>query len=208
MKVSNYIVLAFFVFIIGCTLILFISAKGHEDYNSFTDKEYFIDKEFSLDSVKVIVAEQGASLALRVSDKSSLSIRYSKDGGELEFLYRISNDTLFVPKVETSAGMYYGINVRVRYLSSIVAKNNSSIRIDSLSSDNLKINAEQARVSIYNTTVNEMVIEAIHSEISISSATISSIFAKLENESRFSIDSKGISKIDVEKDQNSRYSAY
>ena len=208
MKQSNYIIIVLFVFVIGCTLVLFISARGHENESYFANKEYFIDNEYLLDSINVIVAEQEASINIRSSDKNSLSIDYPKGEKEPDVLFRISNDTLFVPKVGSPNETY--VNIHIKSLSSIVVKNKNSIRINSFSSDKLEIDAEQANINISDALIDEIVIQAIHSNISIYSTTeTASVSAKLERESNLRINSaKNISKVNIEKDESSRCNLY
>ena len=202
MKTSNYILIALFAFVTVSLLVLFISARGHENGDRFN----FIQKEYPLDSVNVIVAEPEVSIHIRQSNENSLTIHYLRDDKVPENPYRVSNDTLFVSKVVCQNGMSPTIEVYVNHLSSFVARNKSNIRIHDFTFNKLEINADQARVNLQNSSIEEVIVQADNSEISMYLTKGTSIFGKLENNSNLRGDSKSISKMDVEKDQNSRIS--
>jgi len=198
MKTSNYILIVLFVFITINLLVLFISARGHED------RLNFIQKEYPLGSINVIVVEPEASISIRTSDNNSLKVHYLKDEKEPENFYRVSNDTLFVSKGELSNGMNMHTNVYVSQLSSFVAKNKSNIHVHDFTFNELEINAEKAYVNFLNSSIEKITIQADNSYISMYLTKGASVFGKLKNESNLRGDSKSISKMDLEKDQNSK----
>ena len=207
MKSSNYILVTFFVFIVGCSLVLFISARSHKNDKDLTNREYPLADV----NINVIVAESEALIRIHTSDTNSLSIHYPVNEREPENFYRISNDTLYVSRMILQSQASRRVDIYIRsILSSVVAKSNSDIRITSFFSDKLEIYAEQALVDISNITIDEIVIQAIHSNISIYSTTeTASVSAKLERKSNLRINSaKNVGKVNIEKDESSRYSLY
>ena len=202
MKTSNYILIALFVFVTVSLLVLFISARGHENGEG---RFNFTQKEYPLDNIKVIVAEPGVFIHIRTSENNSLIVHYPIDEKEPVNAYRISSDTLFVSKViYQNEKINPAIDVYVGHLSSLVAKSNSNINVDDFTIDKLVINADQAFVGFHNSSIGEAIIQAEHSGISMYSTKVESIFGKLENNSSLRGDSKNIQKIDIEKDQNSQ----
>ena len=204
MKISSYIIMVFFVFVIGCTLVLFISAKGHEKDNVLTNKEYLLGDA----DINVIVAEPEALIRIHTFDTSSVSIHYPMNERVPENFYRVSNDTLYVSKMVLQNQESRRVDIYIKDVALVIAKKNSDVRITSFFSDSLTINAEQARVEINNASLEEISIQASHSNISMYSNKVASVFAKIENESIFRTDSKEVGKIDVEKDQSSRYNVH
>ena len=205
MKTTNYIITAFFLFVIGCNLVLFVSGKSHENDDDLTSREYFLDDV----SINVVVAEPDALIRIHTFEANTVAIHYPVNEREPEKFYRVSNDTLYVSRMILENHESRRVDLYTKNITSVVAKSNSDIRITSFFSDNLEISAEQARIEINNASLEEMVIHAIHSNISMYSIhKLTYVFAKLENESALRTDSKNISKIDVEKDQSSRYNAY
>ena len=204
MKTSNYILIALFGFVTVSLLVLFISARGHEN----GENSNFSQKEYPLDSVNVIVADQEIFINIRTSEKNSLKVRYPKDEKKPENVYRVSNDTLFVSKVVYQNDRYIAIEVYVSYLYSLVAKNNVNVYVRDFTFDELEINAEKAYVGFYNSSIGKAVIRADNSEVSMYSTKIKSISGKLENHSKLRSDSKNINKMDLEKDDNSQINLY
>jgi len=205
MKPSNYILVTFFVFIVGCSLVLFISSLSHKNDNILTNKEYLFEDV----SINVIVAEPEVLIRIHTAHKNSVSIHYPVNEIEPEKFYRINNDTLYVSRMALQNRDNRRVDIYTTNVRLVIAKNSSDIRITSFFSDKLGINAEQAKIEIFNTSIDEIVIQANHSNISMYSNNKSaSIFAKLENESTFRAESKDIGKINVEKDESSRYSVY
>ena len=203
MKTSNYILIALFCFVTISLLALFISAKGHGNNSNFTQKEY------SLDGISVIVAEQEVYTYIRASDKNSLIAHYPKNEKRPKNAYRVSNDTLFVMKVVyQNEKMNPAIGVYVSHLSSLVAKDKANIQVRDFTFDKLEINAEQAHVNFQNSSIEEAIIRANQSEILMYSTKATVVSGKLENNSKLRGDSKGINKIDLEKDENSQINLY
>ena len=179
MKTSNYILIALFVFVTASLLVLFISARGHEDDDG--DGSNITKKEYPIDSINVIVAEPGVFIIIRTSDNNSLRVRYPKDEKEPENAYRISGDTLFVSKVVyQNEKMKPAIEIYVRDLSLLVAKSNANIHVRDFIFDKLEINADQAHIGFFNSSIGEAIIQADHSEISMYSTKVNAIFGKLE----------------------------
>ena len=204
MKTSNYILIALFAFVTVSLSVLFISARGHEN----GDRLNFIQKEYLFDSVNVIVAEPEANIIIRTSDNNFLKVHYPKNEKEPENTYRVSNDTLFVAKAVLSNGMDMHTDVYVSHLSSLVARSKSDIHIHDFTFNKLEINAYQARVNFQSSSIEEAIIQADNSDVSMYLMKGVSIFGKIENNSSLRGDSKNIQKIDMVKDQNSRFNFY
>ena len=204
MKTSNYILIALFGFVTVSLLVLFISSRGHEN----GENSNFSQKEYPLDSVNVIVADQEIFINIRTSEKNSLKVRYPKDEKKPENVYRVSNDTLFVAKAVLSNGMDMHTDVYVSHLSSLVARSKSDIHIHDFTFNKLEINAYQARVNFQSSSIEEAIIQADNSDVSMYLMKGVSIFGKIENNSSLRGDSKNIQKIDMVKDQNSRFNFY
>jgi len=206
MKTSNYILIALFVFVTASLLVLFISAQGHENGEGRLN---FTQKEYPLDNINVIVAEPGVFINVLTSEKNYIKVSYPKDENEPENTYRVCNDTLFVSKEMEfhKEEVILTVTVYVSHLSSLVA-NNANIHVNDSSSDKLEINAKQAYVQFHNSSIEKITLQADHSEISMYSTKVNAIFGKLENKSTLRGGSESIQKIDVEKDQNSRFYLY
>ena len=207
MKTSNYILIALFAFVTVSLLVLFISARGHENVGRAFES---IQKDYPLDSINVIVAEPEVLINIHPFDKNVLVINYLKGEEEPENLYRVSNDTLFVLEIVHSKEMRMrmDIGVYVNHLSSVVAKNKANVSIYDFTSDKLEIHANQAYVNIQNSSIEEAIIQADNSNVSMFSTNVNFVIAKLENESNLYGDSKSISKMDLERDQNSKINFY
>ena len=194
MKTSNYILIALFAFVTASLLVLFISARGHENETGLTEKEYPVE------NIHTIVAEQKWSVYIHTSDKNSMSVKYPKGKKEPENYYRISNDTLYF--LDTAYQNQF-INLYTNHLSSLVASN-ANIYFRNYISDKLEINAVQAHISFQNSSIEEVVIHTNKSEVSMFSTKVESIAGKLMNDSKLRSDSKDIQKIEIEKDNSSK----
>jgi hypothetical protein len=196
MKTSNYIIIAFFTFLIGATLCLFISAKSHKEENS----NIIDSKEFSIPDFSVIVVETDTWLYIKSSEKNCLNVDYYNTPEEIVNPSRISNDTLYVSE-KTAAN---SITINCTQLSSLVVRNNGKTHINNLHLDSLSILAENAHVWMENSDIGTIHIQANNSNIQLYLAKINHISAQLENKTILSC-YEDINKLEIEKDSTSKY---
>jgi len=205
MKTSNYILIALFSFIVGSILVLFIAAIGHEN-NPYGRGPNFEKKEYSLEDFSVMVVDPNLHIEFGPSENNSLSFYLTKDREVSEKPFRISNDTLFVYSV---AGLERRHSLRVsgNKLSAVVVKNDSHVSINHFNSEALSVDVQQASFSIDNSDIRELNVSGDKAGIRMFSSKIESISARLKNESSFDI-YRNANKLDIEKDETSRYSLY
>ena len=205
MKTSNYILIAFFSFIIGSILVLFIAAVGHEDdsYGGHTDSE---KKEYSLEDFSVIVTESNLRVHFNSSENNSLSFYFPRDREVSEKPFRISNDTLFLYPV-AGFELHHTLWVSGNNLSAVIAKGTDHISIGHFNSEALSVDAQQATFSIDNSNIRELNVFGDKADIRLYSSKIEFLSARLKNESSLDIH-RNANKVDIEKDETSRYSLY
>lgn len=93
MKKSNIILIAFAVFIVGSTLLLFIDGKKHK--NDKPDKGFKEITYQQAPAFSVIVTEKGADVHIDFSDTAQIGVEFL--GKKKDFsLFRTQGDTLFV----------------------------------------------------------------------------------------------------------------
>jgi hypothetical protein len=205
MKTSNYILIAFFAFIIGATLTLSIDSIGHENEDGRIVNEADIKKEkFTLPEFKVLVVEDNARYYVEESDGNSIQLSYLKDLAISPDFYRISEDTLYVNIVSTSL---INVHISCQNLSSIIAKNKVYVRFNSLVTDHLQMDLDHAELSIREFQATSIDIQALHSVIRLHEGKIDILSARLTDESTIS-SSSNINKVDIEKDSSSNYNLH
>jgi len=206
MKTSNYILIAFFSFIIGSILVLFIAAIGHENKSyGGSYEDVVVQKEYSLEDFSVIVIEPETHIEFNSSEKNSLSFFHSKDVEANEKPFRISNDTLFT--FQTAALDHRQILVSGNNLSAVIVKKGSLFRAVRFNSETLSVDLQQAKFTVDESEINQLNIQGDKAEIWIHTTKIDILSARLKNESTLDI-YRNANKIDIEKDETSRYSLY
>lgn len=154
MKTSNYIIIAFFVFLFGGVFVLFLTSKLHKP-----DLAEWEASEKPLENFSVVVAEQGAKFLLKKAEKSGIEINYKKPD-TLSFPKSIvRNDTLFVfpweGKIQSNKLKhgkvieYDNVTIFAMKIKAIVAKKDSKVSAVDLLSDSLSINSVGGRVHIW-----------------------------------------------------------
>ena len=204
MKTSNYILISFFTFIVGSIFVLFIAAIGREnDPYDYPNSE---KKEYSLGDFSVIVVESAINIEFKSSENNSLSFPFPKDKEMNEKPFRMNNDTLVIYPVP-GFELHHSLRVSGSKLSTIIAKNSSHIRVDRINSEMFSVDVQQTTFTLDNSEIRELNIQGDRSRIRIYSNKVDSLSARLKNESFLDI-YKNINKINIEKDETSRYSLY
>ena len=203
MKTSNYILIALFSFIIGSILVLFIAAIGHEN-NPYGAESGSEKREYSLEDFSVIVTE--SNVFFHSSENNSLAFfLLPEDHEKVKNSFRVSNDTLFIFPI---AGIeHINLNVYGNRLSAVIAKNNSRVSINRFNSETLSVDVQHATFTLDNSDIRELNVLGDKANIRVYSNKVESLSAQLKNESSLDI-SRNANKVDIEKDETSRYSFY
>jgi len=221
MKTSNYIIMAFLIFLFGGILTLFVSAKLDPRAGQ---NQKFETLEKPLDPFSVIVAEPGASFQIKTGETTRLSTNYQKGEEAILPSYVVRNDTLFVsafPKSEKRT------NLEVCYtkIRSIEGKANSEITAHQISGDSLTIKLNDAHFRHYSRTktsnaalqiiannsnvqlgdisIENLDIQLNKTEMNVWNSSIVNLSGTLTESSSLSMGQ--ISKINVEVDSSSNY---
>jgi hypothetical protein len=204
MKTSNYIIIAFFTFIFGGMLFLFIAARGHENNErpGIRNRTLSSTELADLADFSVIVAEPDAQFTIEQSDSCRLAVYYPENDNEPKNPYRVSGDTLYLLGQEAFVSTNFYLNVT--QLSSFVANEGSHIHLRNLNLDTFSLFAQDADINIQNTHIGNLLLQANNTRVNIYSTTINQISAKLENNA--SLYSENIDKVVIEKDSTSYYS--
>jgi hypothetical protein len=205
MKTSNYIIIAFFTFIIGGMLVLFIVKKDHEE----VERSGVINMAVSSNNItdlanfSVIVAEPNARFSIGQSDSCRLTVYYPEKEDKPQNLYQISGDTLYL--LETGDGVSVNLYLNVpEQLSSLVAKEDSRINLRNFNLDSLSVFAQDAHVFITDTNIGNFLLQANNTRVELYSNTINQISANLENNTSLT-SSRNIDNVIIEKDSTSKY---
>jgi hypothetical protein len=220
MKTSNYILLAFFVFLITSTFVLFLDAKM---YNK--NRQVGL-QEKRLEPFSVIVAEDGAEFNIRNGEYPRMTCYYDKTDTCTFPDYGIRNDTLFVfackeKKQPGKSHEIYGRNIK-----SVVAKENSFVSLQQFKADTLDVKLNYATFEAFFDKTKgptaQLSITASTSKINLSGAHLENLNVRLNktnmnswdnsivhlsgslaNQSRLSIGA--IQKISLDVDSTSTY---
>lgn len=140
MKTSNYILIAFFTFLFGGILSLFVAAKFHVDTNKL------VSKEKPIASFSVVIAEPGSEFTLKAGDTKIVSLSMQ----DTCYLPRfdIHNDTLILfPYTNVEAKQ--NVEVYCNRIHEIQGKKNSNIRVHGFLNNSLSIHLTKATLSYY-----------------------------------------------------------
>jgi len=222
MKTSNYILIAFFIFLFGGVFVLFLSAKIHQGGSDIG----VYSEEKKLEPFSVVVAEPGAAFHLRNAEYPRMRCFYEKPDTSNFLKYGIRNDTLFVfaysgIKEPRLPHEIYGRNIR-----SIVAKENSYMNLQQFAADTLFVRLNNAKLdAFFDKTKNKtalLSIQAVGSKVYLAGINggnlevqlngtvlnswdiaIDSLYGTLANYSNLSMWKLG--KINLEADSTSNY---
>jgi len=145
MKTSNYITIAFFVFLFGGVFVLFLAAKVHQGHEN---ENHWEGKEKVLEPFSTVVAEPGAKLFLRIGDQPKMICNYLKPDTCNFPPFVVRNDTLFVfynPRITKDMN----INVYGKGIKAIVGKKDSYMNLQEFWVDSLTIKLNQAKLDAY-----------------------------------------------------------
>lgn len=148
MKTSNYIIIAFLIFLFGGILTLFVSAKLNPEASRSREYETL---EKPSDPFSVIVANSGANLFVKKGEINKLAIYFRKGEAAIFPPYEVRNDTLFVgafPESERRTSLH----VFCTKVRSIEGKTNSEIAWEQFTGDSLFVKLDNARFRHYSRT--------------------------------------------------------
>jgi hypothetical protein len=220
MKTSNYILIAFFVFLITCTFVLFLDAKMN-----FKSRQVGLEEK-RLETFSVVVAEDGAEFNIRNGEYPRMACYYAKPDTCTFPEYGIRNDTLFVfacneKKQPGKSHEIYGRNIK-----SIVAKVNSIVRLQQFTADTLDVKLDHAVFEAFfdktkgptaqlsiSASISKITLSGVHLEnlnvhlnrtkMNSWNNSISNLSGSLANKSSLSIGA--IQKISLDVDSTSTY---
>lgn len=145
MKTSNYISIAYLVFLFGGVFMLFLAAKI--DPRGYYNQE-FLSLEKPLDNFSVVIAEAGADIRLKSGQTSKISLQYPKGDTCSLPPFFVRNDTLFVssyPEKEKQKT----VEVECNGIKSIQGKEKSQVSIENFHTDTLSIKLSNAELDAY-----------------------------------------------------------
>lgn len=164
MKTSRYLQITLFIFIVGVTLTLFISAKNYEETNKNKPKinpEETVDLKV-IEDFSVIVVRENAKVTIVKDLITSIHI-YDKNYGVIKDHYnfkdiKLKNDTLFVDSIDSK----YVVNIHANSLQEIIGLQNSEIRLNTFYNDTLNIDLTKSKLrgSLRNNLINSLKIKA------------------------------------------------
>lgn len=177
MKTSNYIIIAFFVFLFGSVFVLFLTSKSH--YN----KGGLYTGEKKLEPFSVVVAEPGAAFHLRNGEYPRMLGFYEKPDTCKFLKYGIRNDTLFVFADPGSNKPRFPHEIYGRNIKSIVAKENSNVSLQQFQADTLAVSVDHATLEAFfdKTQTSSLSIVAEKSKVNLSGAQIDNLNIQLNN---------------------------
>lgn len=155
MKISNIIIIAFVVSILGSTIFLFADSKNHKN-ETRTDA---VLKSSPLQSFSVIVAEDSSDIHLSQSGKNEITVEFLKDKVVKKQMYKLVNDTLYV---------YGGLRtfVTCNNVKSIIVNKAFWIGVSNFQLDSLNFNVKGGHVVFTANEKNKMSIGLMHLNVS------------------------------------------
>lgn len=222
MKTSNYIIIAFFIFLFGGVFVLFLSAKIHQ---GDSDRGVY-SEEKKLEPFSVVVAEPGAAFHLRNAEYPRM-LSFNQKPDTCKFLkYGIRNDTLFVFASKEKKKLNKWHEIYGRNIKSIVAKDKAHILLQEFRADTLIVKLTNAVLdAFFDKTRNHtslLSIQAVGSKVNLAGInagnldvqlngtelkawdnSIDSLYGTLANYSKLSMWKLG--KINLEADSTSNY---
>jgi hypothetical protein len=220
MKTSNYIFIAFFVFLITCTFVLYLDAKMN-----FKNRQVGLQQK-RLEPFSVVVAESGAEFNIRKGEYPRMLSYYDKPDTCSFPEYGIRNDTLFVfaskeKKKPNKWNEIYGRNIKC-----IVAKVNSNVRLQQFMADTLAIKLDNAvfdanfdnaknrtlqltmiannsKINLHGANIDHLNIQLNKTNMNSWNNSIVQLSGSITNQSRLSLGS--IQKISLDVDSTSAY---
>ncbi len=179
MKISNLIILAFAVIVIGSLLVLFIDSKYHNE----NENSNFEKKTYPLADFSVVVAEKEANIQLDYGQKNEIDVEYQKNEIPEKLnlkIYKLCNDTLYI---------YGGLRtfVKSNNLKSIIAQKTRWFGLGQFKYDSLKVDVVSGNIML-DADIKKLVL------IVSDSAYVRTLNHKVENLNLFA---KGKSNIEL-----------
>lgn len=181
MKTSNIIFFSFLIFLFGGITLLFIGSKY---YKGIYDKSNFAIQEKKTAPFSAVVAEQGANFYLKNGKEHKIIQDYLKGAVPNFAPFLVRNDTLFVYSVkkEQSKESHFIIVPEVFCVNvkSIVAKENSEVRMEKFQADTLSISMNKSNLNWKFNTVTQVSIQAKDSDIYLEGENLEKITMELD----------------------------
>lgn len=181
MKTSNKIFISFLIFLLGGITLLFIGSKY---YKGIYDKSNFAIQEKKTARFSVVVAEQGANFYLKNGKEHKIIQDYLKGAVPNFAPFLVRNDTLFVYSVkkEQSKEPHFIIVPEVFCVNvkSIVAKENSEVRMKKFQADTLNISMNKSKLDLKFDKVTQVSILAKDSDIYLEGENLEKITMELD----------------------------
>lgn len=190
MKTSNIIIFSFLIFLFGGLILLFIGSKY---YKSYDDPAYFLGEEKSLPPFSVVVAEPGTVFHLINGKENKLHQIYLKGTVPNITSFKVRNDTLFIiskePKKDEVKHTKNVTEVICTHIKSILARENSNIRIMKINVDTLNITADKSKLDWRFDKVAYALIQSKESNIYLDGENLEAADLKLDK-TKFYINSE------------------
>lgn len=181
MKTSNIIITSFFIFLFSVIILLYIGSKY---YKSYDDPSNFAMKQKKLPYFSVVVAEPGVTFNLINGKENRIVQNYLKGTAPHVTSSIVRNDTLFVSSLLKKGGLKHTKNVTEIFytnMKSILAKENSDIRILGFSADTLNITVKKSRLNWSEFKKVALVsVDATDSDIFIEGKNLENVIVKLD----------------------------
>lgn len=181
MKISNIILLSFFLFLFGGIIALYLGSKYYSDYYDATK---FVSQEKPLPPFSVVVAEPGAIFNLR-SEKENRIIQPHRKETVANFpAFIVRNDTLFISSAKQIQGLPKNYRVVAEIscvrVKSIITKENSDVHLEKFETDTLDISMNKSRLDWRFDKAAYVSIQAKDSDIYLEGEKIKNLAVKLD----------------------------
>lgn len=221
MKISNYIILSFFIFLFGGIFILFVTSKIDPRSNRNLE---LVTEEKPLGNFSVVVAETGANIRIKSGETTKMELYYLK-GDTCTFpTYTVRNDTLFVG-TNPPKNKYWATNIICRQINRIEGKEKCQINIEQFHCDSLfvqlnkadfryyseksstafslKLIANDSYINLQKANIDKLNLDLSHTQMDSWNNHVKNLSGKLNEKSRLYLDR--IQKINIEADSTSTY---
>ncbi|MDR1683156.1 MAG: hypothetical protein LBS25_07200 [Candidatus Symbiothrix sp.] len=200
MKSSSYIVIAFFVLLLGSCLVFNLCALNHQTS--------MVEHSVELEKFHTIVIQANAQINIQTGIENQLIVSLPKDSLVRNDWYTVHNDTLFwnysPPEINSMSFRISGSGI-----SAIVVKQiKRQINLESISGDNLRIEADEAFIRSENMQMNRLDIQSIQSHIYIRSKRIDTLSVCLRQNSYLSSEEKAACILMIDKDADSKFHSW
>lgn len=223
MKTSNYITIAYFIFLFGGILTLFIAAKNNPESN--LGQKYLVNEK-PLDSFSVVIAEPGSKIRLRPGETPKMSLYYPEGDSCNLPPFSVRNDTLFV-FANSDGSKNHEVSVYCKNIKSIQEKGQAIVWVEkNFQADSLLVKLENAefshfsdrnsperinltliashsQINIGETNFDHLDIQLSESNMNVWNNSINNLTGSITNNSNLNL--VRFKKISLEADESSRY---